>query len=69
MPGILVRRIEFCHTPKHGSWLNIAENELSAMTRQCIGGQRIGDLKTSAQSYLRRGPETSTKPNAVSTGK
>ena len=23
-----VRRIEFCHTPKHGSWLNIAENEL-----------------------------------------
>ena len=27
-------------------WLNIAENELSAMTRQCIGGQRVGDLKT-----------------------
>jgi len=42
----LVQRIEFCHTPKHGSWLNVAENELSAMTRQCIGGQRIGDLKT-----------------------
>ena len=41
-----VRRIEFCHTPKHGSWLNIAENELSSMTRQCIGGRRIGDLKT-----------------------
>ena len=41
----LVRRIEFCHTPKHGSWLNIAENELSSMTRQCTGGRRIGDLK------------------------
>jgi hypothetical protein len=41
-----VRRIEFCHTPKHGSWLNIAENELSSMTRQSIGGDRIGDLKT-----------------------
>lgn len=41
-----VRRIVFCHTPKHGSWLNIAENELSSMTRQCIGGRRIGDLKT-----------------------
>jgi len=40
-----VRRIEFCHTPKHGSWLNIAENELSSMTRQCIAGRRIGDLK------------------------
>jgi hypothetical protein len=42
----LVRRIEFCHTPKHGSWLNVAENELSSLTRQCIGGHRIGDLKT-----------------------
>ena len=42
----LVRRIEFCYTPKHGSWLNIAENELSAMTRQCLRGRRIGDLGT-----------------------
>jgi hypothetical protein len=42
----LVRRIEFCHTPKHGSWLNVAENELSSLTRQCIGGQRIGDLRS-----------------------
>lgn len=37
----LVRRLDFCHTPKHGSWLNIAENELSAMTRQCIAGRRF----------------------------
>ncbi|MBF0258599.1 MAG: IS630 family transposase [Desulfamplus sp.] len=42
----LVRRIEFCYTPKHGSWLNIAENELSAMTRQCISGRRLGDIET-----------------------
>jgi len=42
----LVRRIRFCYTPKHGSWLNIAENELSSMTRQSIGRGRIGDLKT-----------------------
>jgi len=42
----LVRRIEFCYTPKHGSWLNIAENELSSLTRQCLRGRRIGDLKT-----------------------
>ncbi len=34
----LVRRIEFCYTPKHGSWLNIAENELSSLTRQCVAG-------------------------------
>ena len=42
----LACRIEFCYTPKHGSWLNIAENELSAMTRQCPSGRRIGDLGT-----------------------
>jgi len=42
----LVRRIEFCYTPKHGSWLNIAENELSSLTRQCVAGRRIGDVET-----------------------
>jgi hypothetical protein len=40
----LVRRIEFCYTPKHGSWLNIAENELSSLTRQCVAGRRFGDV-------------------------
>ena len=42
----LVRRIDFCYTPKHGSWLSIAENELSAMTRQCIGNRRFGDIES-----------------------
>lgn len=42
----LSRRIEFCHTPKHGSWLNIAENELSSLTRQCVAGRRIPDTAT-----------------------
>jgi hypothetical protein len=42
----LVRRLEFRHTPKHGSWLNIAENELSALTRQCVAGRRFGDIET-----------------------
>jgi hypothetical protein len=42
----LVKRLEFRHTPKHGSWLNIAENELSSMTRQCLSGRRIPDLET-----------------------
>jgi hypothetical protein len=40
----LVRRLEFHHTPKHGSWLNIAENELSSLTRQCVSGQRFADI-------------------------
>lgn len=41
----LVQRIEFHYTPKHGSWLNIAENELSSMTRQCISGRRIENIE------------------------
>ena len=32
-------RIEIHYTPKHGSWLNIAEIELSVYKRQCIGGR------------------------------
>lgn len=40
----LVRQLEFCHTPRHGSWLNIAENELSAMTRQCLADRRFATL-------------------------
>lgn len=42
----LVRRIEFRYTPKHGSWLNIAENELSSLTRQCLKDRRLGDIAT-----------------------
>ncbi len=32
----LAQRLEIHHTPRHGSWLNIAEIELSALTRQCL---------------------------------
>ena len=39
----LAQRLEIHHTPKHGSWLNIAEIELSALTRQCLD-RRIADL-------------------------
>ncbi|MBP2471779.1 hypothetical protein JOF53_000651 [Crossiella equi] len=41
----LAQRLEIHHTPKHGSWLNIAENELSALSRQCLD-RRISDLDT-----------------------
>jgi len=44
----IVRRIEFHHTPKHGSWLNVAENELSSLTRRCVSGRRFGDIETLA---------------------
>ncbi len=39
----LAERLEIHYTPKHGSWLNIAEIELSALTRQCLT-RRIDDL-------------------------
>ena len=40
-----VKRLDFRHTPKHGSWLNIAENELSSMTRQCVSGRRFESIR------------------------
>ena len=40
----LVERLEIHFTPKHGSWLNMAETELSVMTRQCLS-RRIGDIE------------------------
>jgi DDE superfamily endonuclease len=39
----LAERLEIHHTPRHGSWLNIAEIELSALTRQCLD-RRIDDI-------------------------
>lgn len=38
----ILRRLEIVHTPTHGSWLNIAEIELSVLSKQALGG-RIGD--------------------------
>jgi len=35
----IIERIEFVNTPKHGSWLNIAECELSVLTRQALNGR------------------------------
>ncbi len=44
----LARKLEIVHTPKHGSWLNMAEIELSALSRQCLD-RRIADLVTLAR--------------------
>ena len=62
----MARRLEIVYTPKHGSWLNVAECELSAMTRQCLNGRRIGnlkDLRLKVEAWAER-----TNGNAVSTG-
>jgi transposase len=41
----LIERLEVHYTPKHGSWLNMAETELSVMTKQCLR-RRIPDKPT-----------------------
>jgi len=41
----LAERFEWHHTPRHGSWLNVAECELSVVARQCLD-RRIPDLET-----------------------
>ena len=46
--GRIAQRLEVHYTPKHGSWLNMAEIEIGVMARQCL------DRRISDQSTLRR---------------
>ena len=49
----LAQRLEIHYTPKHGSWLNIAECELSALAAQCLGDRRIPDIESlNAELYV-----------------
>ena len=41
----LIERLEMVYTPKHGSWLNMAEIELGVLSRQCLG-ERVPDAAT-----------------------
>jgi len=41
----LAQRLEIHYTPKHGSWLDIAEIELSALATQCLGDRRIPTIE------------------------
>jgi hypothetical protein len=49
----LLKRLEIRHTPKHGSWLNIAEIELSALSRQCLD-RRLDNLTLLCQGTKKR---------------
>ena len=52
----IVEKLAFPYTPKHGSWLNIAEIELSVLSRQCLS-RRIPDqetLKREVQAWQQR---------------
>ena len=60
-----VKRIEFCYTPKHGSWLNVAECELSCLTRQCLGDRRIAKLPELQSEIAIWAEKTNTKQRGV----
>ena len=52
----IAKKLEFHHTPKHGSWLNMAELEFSVLSRQCLA-RRIPDestLSRELQAYEER---------------
>jgi hypothetical protein len=61
----LTERFEFHYTPKHGSWLNMAEIELSVLARQCLD-RRIPDaatLETEVAAWVRRRNEAGATIN------
>ena len=45
MARALLDKLEFVYTPKHGSWLNMAECEFSVLGRQCLA-RRLPDMQT-----------------------
>jgi DDE superfamily endonuclease len=58
----ILEKLEFCYTPKHGSWLNMAEIEFSVLSRQCLD-RRIPDfdiLKTEVAAWEERRNHEST---------
>jgi hypothetical protein len=62
----LAHRLEIHHTLKHGSWLNIAEIDMSCLTKQCLG-PRIADLDVLTPNST-PGPAPPTPTNHKSTG-
>lgn len=51
----LSEKVEFVHTPVHGSWLNVVECEFSALVRQCLGHRRLGHieaLRSEAEAWV-----------------
>lgn len=61
----ILDKLEFHYTPKHGSWLNMAEIELSILSKQCLD-RRISDqetLKKEVQAWTEKRNERSTPMN------
>ena len=67
-PGIarsLARRLDIVPTPKHGSWWNIAENELSALTAQCVKGRRFATIEELREEVIVWANQCNTKQKGV----
>ena len=60
-----LQRIKFCYTPKHGSWLNVAECELSCLTSQCLSDRRIGELTELQKEIAIWADKTNAKQRGV----
>lgn len=60
----LAQRLELHFTPKHGSWLNIAEIELSALKRQCLA-DRIPDIQIMRQNVAAWNAERNNRGTKV----
>lgn len=60
----LKARFEWHYTPEHGSWLNIAECELSVLSRQCLS-RRIADLETLQRAVCAWEGERNRHPHTV----
>ena len=60
-----IKRINFCYTPKHGSWLNVAECELSCLTSQCLSDRRIGELTELQTEIAAWSEKTNAKQRGV----
>ena len=59
----MLERVEFHYTPKHASWLNMAEIEIVVMDRQCIGGKLASEamLKSEVATWKRRRNQAQTR--------
>jgi len=62
---VYLRRLKFCYTPKHGSWLNVAECELSCMTSQCLRDRRLGELEVLQSEIATWSEKTNAKQRGV----
>ena len=60
----IIEKIEVVHTPKHGSWLNMAECELSVLEKQCLG-DRIGDEATLRERVQRWGSDRNNRSKKI----